>query len=90
MDKETKTIEGKLEHIEHIWSNSKFKNSDLHIGFEDGGRTNYKFYGLVPESMIGENIIVYQNQDKRTFMQRATFPNKNYQVQCWTDDFRLD
>ena len=81
-----KTVEGRVESLKHIWRDGPFQQSNLLIRTKDR-LTNYDFYALVPDLILGEQIVLYQQKENGRLFQKLTLhpdSSKEYQVSSST------
>lgn len=74
MDEEESVEEdtrGILVHLEYVWQNDTFSHSEIRIQGPTQ-RGLQEFYGMVPESFLGEKVVLYQNQKEEGLFQRLT------------------
>lgn len=77
------SIEGRLDHIGHVYDNCALKYSELYILKKDGSRVSEDFVGYVPESVLGQNVFLFKFELEGDLFQRLTFtdnPNDSYQI----------
>jgi len=73
------TTKGKLNYFEHVWNEGIFDHTDLHIleQTETGTSSSVQyFYAQVPYEIIGKEVILYQDQKKKSLFQRLTTGNE--------------
>ena len=67
MEKTSERItEGELNYIEQVYMNGHFELSGLYIK-KDTGRTRQDFYGIVPESLLGKNVYLFEHFEEGKF-----------------------
>ncbi|MEK6833115.1 MAG: hypothetical protein AABY32_03635 [Nanoarchaeota archaeon] len=61
-------VKGKLERLIHTYENGKFRNSFIRIEPEGEvkGYNQATFYGMIPETLLGKNIILKAEYNKET------------------------
>lgn len=69
---ETRKTEGRLKHLEHIYVGGSLQESAIHIRESDGSSLRQEFYGYIPLSLLGAEVMLYQHRDNKGLLQKLT------------------